>query len=74
MKKLIFPEKFRSKFAIALFEKNIQSMIIEGGAKTIQSFIDANLWDEAFVFKGKLLLEKELQRQILKANLFPKKK
>jgi diaminohydroxyphosphoribosylaminopyrimidine deaminase / 5-amino-6-(5-phosphoribosylamino)uracil reductase len=29
-----------------LYEKNIQSLIIEGGAKTLQSFIDANVWDE----------------------------
>ncbi len=35
-----------------LLKHNILSVIIEGGSKTIQSFIDANLWDEARVFKG----------------------
>lgn len=35
-----------------LYKLNIQSLIIEGGAKTLQSFIDVNLWDEARVFKG----------------------
>ncbi|NQY05786.1 MAG: bifunctional diaminohydroxyphosphoribosylaminopyrimidine deaminase/5-amino-6-(5-phosphoribosylamino)uracil reductase RibD [Flavobacteriaceae bacterium] len=35
-----------------LFDRGIQSLIIEGGAKTLQSFIDKNAWDEAFVFKG----------------------
>ena len=35
-----------------LYEKDIQSILIEGGAKTIQSFINANLWDEARVFIG----------------------
>lgn len=30
----------------------IQSLIVEGGAKTLQAFIDENLWDEAIVFKG----------------------
>ena len=35
-----------------LFENNIQSIIIEGGRKTIQSFIDSHLWDEARVFIG----------------------
>ncbi len=35
-----------------LFEKNINSIIIEGGTKTLQMFIDANLWDEARVFTG----------------------
>ncbi len=31
----------------ALYQLNIQSVIVEGGAKTLQSFIDANLLDEA---------------------------
>jgi diaminohydroxyphosphoribosylaminopyrimidine deaminase/5-amino-6-(5-phosphoribosylamino)uracil reductase len=35
-----------------LFQHSIQSIIIEGGAKTVQQFIDSNLWDEAFIFKG----------------------
>lgn len=33
-----------------LFENNIQSVIIEGGARTLQHFIEENLWDEARVF------------------------
>lgn len=35
-----------------LFKEEIQSVIIEGGTKTLQSFIDANLWDSARVFTG----------------------
>ncbi len=35
-----------------LFEHNIQSVIVEGGAATLQGFIDAALWDEARVFTG----------------------
>lgn len=35
-----------------LFKRNIQSIIIEGGARTLQTFIEANLWDEARIFKG----------------------
>jgi diaminohydroxyphosphoribosylaminopyrimidine deaminase/5-amino-6-(5-phosphoribosylamino)uracil reductase len=27
-------------------------MIMEGGARTLQSFIDENLWDEARIFIG----------------------
>jgi len=33
-----------------LFKRNIQSVIVEGGAQTLQLFMDANLWDEARVF------------------------
>ncbi len=32
-----------------LFEKNIQSVIIEGGTQVLNSFIEANCWDEARV-------------------------
>ena len=33
-----------------LYKQNIQSVIIEGGSETLQSFIDANMWDEARIF------------------------
>lgn len=33
-----------------LTQRNIQSILVEGGAKTLQSFIDQGLWDEARVF------------------------
>jgi diaminohydroxyphosphoribosylaminopyrimidine deaminase/5-amino-6-(5-phosphoribosylamino)uracil reductase len=35
-----------------LYRHNLLSVIIEGGRQTLQTFIDANLWDEARVFKG----------------------
>jgi len=35
-----------------LHSKDINSVIIEGGSKTLQTFIDENLWDEARVFTG----------------------
>ena len=35
-----------------LHKRQINSVIIEGGAKTLQTFIDENLWDEARVFTG----------------------
>jgi diaminohydroxyphosphoribosylaminopyrimidine deaminase/5-amino-6-(5-phosphoribosylamino)uracil reductase len=35
-----------------LYQHQIQSVIIEGGRQTLQTFIDANLWDEARIFIG----------------------
>ena len=35
-----------------LYANNIQSLIVEGGRKVLDSFIDAKLWDEARVFVG----------------------
>ncbi|MFD2519147.1 bifunctional diaminohydroxyphosphoribosylaminopyrimidine deaminase/5-amino-6-(5-phosphoribosylamino)uracil reductase RibD [Salinimicrobium flavum] len=37
-----------------LYKHEIQSVIIEGGRQTLQAFIDANCWDEARVFTGKV--------------------
>lgn len=37
-----------------LHQSNITSIIIEGGRQTLQTFIDANLWDEARVFTGNI--------------------
>ncbi|SMO59453.1 diaminohydroxyphosphoribosylaminopyrimidine deaminase [Saccharicrinis carchari] len=36
----------------ALYEFNLQSLIVEGGRQVLQSFIDANYWDEAHLFVG----------------------
>ena len=35
-----------------LYSKDIQSIIIEGGEKLLNSFIKSNLWDEARIFTG----------------------
>ena len=32
------------------YEKNILSILVEGGQKTLQSFIENNLWDEVRIF------------------------
>jgi diaminohydroxyphosphoribosylaminopyrimidine deaminase/5-amino-6-(5-phosphoribosylamino)uracil reductase len=44
-----------------LYRKNIQSVIIEGGATTLQYFIDKNLWDEARIFKGRNFFKKGIK-------------
>ena len=36
-----------------MYERKIQSVIIEGGAKLLDSFISSGIWDEARVFKSK---------------------
>lgn len=35
-----------------LYQLNIQSVIIEGGKKTLEKFIDSGLWDEARILVG----------------------
>ncbi|MBS7787489.1 bifunctional diaminohydroxyphosphoribosylaminopyrimidine deaminase/5-amino-6-(5-phosphoribosylamino)uracil reductase RibD [Flavobacterium sp. CYK-55] len=38
-----------------LYNVGLQSVIIEGGRQTLQTFIDAGIWDEARVFTGEVL-------------------
>jgi len=42
----------------ALYQMKIQSVLVEGGARLLQSFIDAGLWDEARVITNENLLIK----------------
>jgi len=49
-------ESFIDQMLQSLFEMNIQSVMIEGGTKTLQSFIDEGLWDEARVITNEELI------------------
>lgn len=42
-------QSFTQQITNALFQLNIQSVLVEGGSKLLQSFIDEDLWDEARV-------------------------
>ena len=50
--KLDFQQDLPNQICEVLYRHNLQSVIIEGGAKTLQTFIDTDLWDEARVFTG----------------------
>lgn len=47
-----FSKNLGEQICAILYHHEIQSVIIEGGAQTLQTFIDENLWDEAYVFVG----------------------
>ena len=49
---LDFSKEISIQMCEVLYEMGIQSLIVEGGQRTLQTFIDSNLWDEAVVFKG----------------------
>lgn len=51
-KKTIFDINFLENLVFELYSDNIQSVIIEGGKITLETFINKNLWDEARVFIG----------------------
>lgn len=67
---------FSNTIAIQIAEllhiNNIQSIIIEGGRQTLQTFIDENLWDEARVFKGTLFLGDGTKAPVLNSKIIEK--
>lgn len=52
-----------------LYEKGIQSIIIEGGAQVLRSFIDAGLWDEARKFTAPVTFGSGIQAPKLSGQL-----
>ncbi len=52
-----------------LYEYEIQSIIVEGGAQILQSFIYDNLWDEARIFIGNTIFKKGLNAPKIKGVL-----
>jgi diaminohydroxyphosphoribosylaminopyrimidine deaminase/5-amino-6-(5-phosphoribosylamino)uracil reductase len=69
-----FQQNIAQQLADKLFQHQIQSVIVEGGAQTLQTFIDANLWDEARVFIGNCTFEKGVKVPILNTSPFKKEK
>ena len=47
-----FEQNIAQQIIVILYKYQIQSVIIEGGKQTLQTFIGANLWDEARIFVG----------------------
>lgn len=50
--KLDFSYEVLDQMMHYLYQNNIQSLIVEGGAITLNEFLQADLWDEARVFSG----------------------
>jgi diaminohydroxyphosphoribosylaminopyrimidine deaminase / 5-amino-6-(5-phosphoribosylamino)uracil reductase len=49
-----------------LYLHDIQSVIIEGGAYTLNAFIEAGLWDEARIFTGQAVLKQGIKAPDIK--------
>jgi len=60
-----FSKHLPQQVCAVLFKEAVQSVIIEGGSVTLQSFIDDNLWDEARVFKSRVLLERGIKAPVI---------
>lgn len=50
--KIPFDENLAESICNVLYQKGIQSVIVEGGAQTLNTFIAKGLWDEARIITG----------------------
>ncbi|WP_417875757.1 bifunctional diaminohydroxyphosphoribosylaminopyrimidine deaminase/5-amino-6-(5-phosphoribosylamino)uracil reductase RibD [Winogradskyella sediminis] len=64
-----FEKPIASQIATLLHKENINSIIIEGGSQTLQTFIDENLWDEARIFIGKTEFKSGIKAPQFDGNL-----
>jgi diaminohydroxyphosphoribosylaminopyrimidine deaminase / 5-amino-6-(5-phosphoribosylamino)uracil reductase len=60
-----FKQNIAYQILKVLYNHNIQSLIIEGGTTTLQTFIDENLWDETRQFIGSSSFEKGTKAPII---------
>jgi len=67
-------EKIIPQVLSVLYQQKIQSVIVEGGAKLLQSFIDENLWDEARVITNvEMVIGKGIDAPVLANKKLMKK-
>lgn len=62
-------QNFLTEMVEDLHRRNIQSVMVEGGALTLNLFSNAGLWDEARVFRSKQHFGKGIAAPSLPANL-----
>lgn len=62
----IYHEESIGEILQDLYARGIQSLLVEGGAKLLQSFIDKGLWDEACIETAPFCLDEGVAAPILK--------
>ncbi len=50
--RLDFTQNIVPQMLTSLYQREILSVVVEGGGKLLNSFLEMNLWDEAFVYTG----------------------
>ena len=54
-----------------LHARGIQSVLVEGGANVLQQFIDQNLWDEAYIEQGEMVIGEGVKAPQLDTKNYP---
>ncbi len=67
-KEITFNDTAELQMMEALYNSNIQSVIIEGGAFTLNRFIKQGLWDEARIFTGPAYFKNGIRSPYITGN------
>lgn len=67
--KLGSDEPFLPQLLADLYERRIQSVLVEGGTTLLNSFIDAHLWDEMRVFSSPAMLHTGVKAPVVRGEL-----
>ena len=68
--KINFNGSVEKQICNVLYEKGIQSVLVEGGHVLLQYFINAGLWDEAYVFKGDQEFKQGVKAPIISGEIY----
>lgn len=66
---LPFDETLCRNILTDLHTRGVQKLLVEGGAKTIQGFLDASLWDETWLYNTPVRLSKGIRAPVIKGRL-----
>ncbi len=67
-------ESIAAQICNVLYDRDINSVIVEGGARMLQTFIDENLWDEARVFTGTIKFNEGIKAPNFSGHLISEEK
>ncbi len=67
--KIDFTKDIAAQILTHLYQQHIQSLIIEGGTKTLETFINKGLWDEAQIFSSPKILVDGIKAPIISGTI-----
>jgi len=67
-----FDEQLPQHILDELYRRKIISVLIEGGTRLLQTFIDAGLWDEARIFTGTEVFGDGVKAPVMEGQLCKK--
>lgn len=73
-KNIDFSKNIAKQICDILYNSSINSVIIEGGSKTLQTFINENIWDQACVFTGNIQFHEGVKSPDFSGKLISKEK